>query len=76
MNEFRSVTFLDIEKHIHSARLARSAALGEMIGNTLADAWHSTQRMGTALAKNYEALKSRTAANPYPTGRRRVATPH
>ena len=75
MNKFKSIAFSNIEDHIHAARLERSAALGEIIGNAFATAWHGAQRLGASLASNFAASKARMAARPL-VGQGRVATPH
>ena len=80
MNELRTVAFRGLEKQIRNARLTQSAVIGEVIGNRLAEAWFSTQRLGVALefamAARYAALKRLSASRQPHEGQRRVATPH
>lgn len=80
MNEFKSVTFSDIEKQIHYARLARSAALGETIGNMLGGLWFSVQRLATRrqllIGAKYAALRRQTVARQHLASQRRVPMPH
>ncbi len=81
MKEFRTVAFAGFEKQIHDARLTGSAMRGEVIGNFVAEAWFSTQRLvarlQAAIANRKTAFKQPSAAHQHLTGQHRVAiTPH
>ena len=80
MNEFKTVAFRGFEKQVRDAGLTQSAVIGEAIGNSLAEAWFCTQRLGVALelamAARYAALKRLSASRQPHKGQRRVATPH
>ena len=80
MKEFKTVAFAGFEKQIRDARLTATAMRGEVIGNFVAEAWFSTQRLvarlQAAIAQRQAAIKQPTSARPHLTGQHRVATPH
>ena len=80
MKEFKTVAFAGFEKQIRDARLTGSAMRGEVIGNFVAEAWFSTQRLAarlqTMIANRKTALKQPSATHAHLTGQHRVATPH
>ena len=66
MKEFKTVAFAGFEKPIRDAGLARSAMIGEWLGNALAEVWFSFRRQADRLeiakATRQAALKGRIAA--------------
>jgi len=76
MNELKNSTFYEIENRIHAARLERSAALGEAIGDALVRAWFAVRRLVGAVAGHARALKARTNASEHLPSQRRIAAPH
>ncbi len=82
MKEFKTVAFAGFEKQIRDARLTVPAMRGEVIGNFVAEAWFSTQRLVARLQtvmanrKTTLTLKQPSAARQHLTGQHRIATPH
>ena len=76
MNGFKGSTFSAIENRIHAARLERSAALGEAIGDTLGHAWFATRRLLVNVAGHAAELKEKSNASALLPPRQRIATPH
>ncbi len=65
--------FAAIESHIRRARVERSASLGELLGNALADAWFA----GQAFASDLKAgLQGAIAGMEEHRRRRTVAAAH
>jgi hypothetical protein len=76
MRDSKSLTFSAVESRIQAARLERSAALGEAIGNALSQLWFATRRVVATLAGKARELNVRTNDRQNLTGQHRVATPH
>ena len=80
MKEFKTVAFAGFEKSIRDARLTRSAIIGELLGNALAEGWFSVKRqadrLGIAIATKQAALKGRLAARQHLNGQNHAVTPH
>lgn len=76
MSEFKNPTFSAIQNHIHAARLERSAALGEAIGDVLGRAWFALLRLLGSVAGHATALKPRANANQHLPSQRPIPAPH
>ena len=76
MNEFKDSTLFAIENRIHAERLARSAVVGEAIGDALARAWFAARRLLGTIAGHATESKARTRASQHVTARHRIAAPH
>ena len=72
MNEFKDSTFCAIESRIHAARLERSAALGDALGQV----WLVAQRLLTTVAGHTTELKARTNASQHLPTRQHLTSPH
>ncbi len=68
MKEFKTVAFAGFEKQIRDARLTAAAMRGEVIGNFVAEAWFSTQRLVSISPVNTESPRSteRPVTSPPP----------
>lgn len=81
MQEFKTVAFAGFEKSIRDAGLTRSAIIGELLGNALAEGWFSARRqidrLDIAIATMQASVKSRLAARQHLIGgRRHPVAPH
>ena len=61
MNESKNPTFSAIENRIHAARLERSAALGEAIGDAIVRARLAARRLFVTVAGHATALNLETS---------------
>ena len=80
MKEFKTVAFAGFEKSIREARLTRSAMIGELLGNAIAEVWFSLRRQADrleiAIASNKASLKGRMTLPRHLDGPKHVVTPH
>ena len=81
MKEFKTDAFAGFEKSIRDAHLTRSAIIGELLGNALAEGWFSVKRqadrLGIAIIATQQAtLKGRLAARQHLNGQNHAVTPH
>lgn len=76
MKDSLSLNFSAVESRIHAARLERSVALGEAIGNALSRLWFFTRRVVAALAGKTRELSVRASERQDMTDQHRIATPH
>lgn len=76
MNDFKDPTFSAIENRIHAAKLERSAALGEAIGDALVRAWFALRRLLGTVAGHATALKARNNASQHLPSQRRIPAAH
>lgn len=76
MNEFKSLTFSEIENRIHASRLEHNAALGETIGGAIAQTWFAARRLLGTFVGHARTLKARADASQHLSVRQRSAAPH
>ena len=80
MKEFKTVAFAGFEKVIRDARLTRSAMIGELLGNALAETWFSLRRqadrLAIAIATKQTAFKGRMTTHQHLNGQNHAAAPH
>lgn len=80
MKEFKTVAFAGFEKSIREARLTRSAMIGELLGNAIAEVWFSLRRkadrLDIAIASNKASLEGRMTLPRHLDGPKHVVTPH
>ena len=80
MKEFKTVAFAGFEKSIREARLTRSAMIGELLGNAIAEVWFSLRRQADrlhiAIASNKASLEGRMTLPRHLDGPKHVVTPH
>lgn len=76
MNEFKDPNFSAIENRIRAARLERSAALGEAIGDALFRAWFALRRLFDSVAGHATELTARNNASQHLPSQRRIPAPH
>ena len=76
----KTVAFAGFEKSIREARLTRSAMIGELLGNAVAELWFSLRRqadrLDIAITSNKVSRKGRMTLPRHLDGPKHVVTPH
>ena len=76
MKEFKTGAFAGFEKSIREARLTRSAVIGELLGNAIAEVRRQADRLDIAIASNKASLEGRMTLPRHLDGPKHVVTPH